>query len=71
MSSARAENSHLPIRRRQREKQGFKSGISAQRFLTTHAAIYNVFAHQRHLISRRTLRIFRERSAQAWAAAVA
>lgn len=67
----RAENSHLPIRRRERKMQGFKSRNSAQRFLTTHAAIYNVFAHQRHLVSRRTLRVFRARADQVWAAAVA
>lgn len=40
----RAENSHLPIRRRERKMQGFKSQKSAQRFLTTHAAIQ----HLRH-----------------------
>lgn len=39
----RAENSHLPIRRRERQQQLFKSQASAQRFLTTHAAIYNTF----------------------------
>ena len=33
----RAENSHLPIRRRERKMQGLKSLPSAQRFLTTHA----------------------------------
>ncbi len=31
----RAENSHLPIRRRERQQQRFKSQASAQRFLTT------------------------------------
>lgn len=39
----RAENSHLPIRRRERQMQLFKSRQSAQRFLTTHAAIYVTF----------------------------
>jgi transposase-like protein len=65
------ENSHLPIRRRERQQQGFKSQASAQRFLTTHAAIYNTFNIQRHLISRPTLRRFRADADAAWAAAVA
>ena len=67
----RAENSHLPIRRRERQQQRFKSQASAQRFLTTHAAIYNTFNIQRHLISRPTLRRFRADAASVWAAAVA
>ncbi|MFN3443914.1 MAG: IS6 family transposase [Rhizobium rosettiformans] len=67
----RVENSHLPIRRRERQQQGFKSQASAQRFLTTQAAIYNTFNIQRHLISRPTLRRFRAEAQAAWAAAVA
>ena len=67
----RAENSHLPIRRRERKMLGFKSPDSAQRFLTTHAAIYNVFDLQRHMISRPTLRLFRARADSVWARAVA
>jgi putative transposase len=65
----RAENSHLPIRRRERKMQLFKSQASAQRFLTTHAAVYNTFYVQRHLISRPTLRAFRGAAAAAWSAA--
>jgi hypothetical protein len=37
----------------------FKSQRSAQRLLSTYAAIYNTFNLQRHLISRSVLRLFR------------
>ncbi|MFT4913823.1 MAG: putative transposase [Brevundimonas sp.] len=67
----RIDNSHLPIRRRERQQQRFKSQASARRFLTTHAAIYNTFNIQRHLISGPTLRRFRAGAATAWDAAVA
>jgi putative transposase len=55
----RAESSYLPVRRRERKLQGFKSPRSAQRFLSLHAA-YNVFTVPRHLVSARTHRHFPE-----------
>lgn len=67
----RAENSHLPVRQRERRMQRFKSPGSAQRFLSTHAAIYNSFYTQRHLISRRSLRQFRAEAMEQWRQATA
>ena len=58
-SNNRAENSHLVIRRRERKQQKFKSQCSAQRFLSTHAAVYNTFNTQPHLITKPTLRLLR------------
>ena len=63
----RAENTHLAIRRRERKQQKFKSQGSAQRFLSSHAPIYNTFNLQPHLIRRPTLRLFRAEAHQAWA----
>ena len=65
----RAENAHLVIRRRERKQQKFKSQGSAQRFLASHAAVYNTFNLQPHLISRPTLRILRAQADLAWNAA--
>jgi transposase-like protein len=65
----RAENSHLPIRRRERKQQGFKSRASAQRFLTTHAAIYNTFTNERHLNRRTEVRRLQAISNASWKAA--
>ena len=67
----RAENSHLPVRRRERKMQRFKSPGSAQRFLSIHAAVHNAFNVQRHLVSRNTLRILRGEALQNWRAATA
>jgi putative transposase len=67
----RAEASHQPVRRRERKMQRFKSPGSAQRFVSVHAAAYNVLNVQRHLISRRTLRTFRAEATAQWRAAAA
>ena len=65
-SNNRAENSHLPVRQRERRMQGFKSPGSAQRFLSTHAALYNTFNVQRHLITRKIMRQFRGDAMNIW-----
>src|SRR5580704_11773323 len=67
----RAENSHQPTRRREYKMQGFKCPRSAQRFLSTHAATYNTYNVQRHLISARTHRAFRASAMNMWREAVA
>jgi transposase-like protein len=67
----RAENSHLSVRRRERKMQRFKSQGQAQRFVSIHGAIYNLFNVQRHLISRSTLRTFRATAMEGWIAASA
>jgi putative transposase len=67
----RAENSHQPTRRRERKMQRFKSRGSAQRFLSTHAAVYNTFNVQRHLTTRRTHRAFRAAAMSTWRQATA
>jgi transposase-like protein len=67
----RAENSHQPVRRRERKMQGFKSAKSAQRFVSVHAAVYNTFNVQRHLMSRPTNRQFRTAAHRSWSDATA
>jgi transposase-like protein len=62
----RAENSHQPVRRRERKMGGFKSPKSAQRFASFHAAVYNTFNVQRHLICRSTHRQFRAEAHNVW-----
>ena len=55
----RAENSHLPIRRRERKAQKFRLIKTAQKQLSSYSQIYNLFNYQRHLINRGTLKKFR------------
>jgi len=62
----RAENSHQPVRRRERKMQRFKSLGSAQRFLNIHAATYNNFDIQRHLIGRSLFKKLRAGTFERW-----
>jgi len=47
----RAENSHLPVRKRERILQRFKSAEHAQRFLEPFSAVCNQFRPRRHRLS--------------------
>jgi putative transposase len=67
----RAENSHQPTRRRERKMQRFKSSRSAQKFLSTHAAVFNTFNVQRHLTSAKTHRTLRTAAMSTWREVVA
>jgi putative transposase len=62
-----AENSHQPVRRRERRIQRFKSRGSAQRFLSITPPSQNTFV-RRHLTSRDTLPVLRGEAFRAWEA---
>ena len=51
----RAELSHEPTRQRARTMRRFKSMGQAQRFLTVHGAMKNLFAIPRHLLRAKTI----------------
>jgi putative transposase len=55
----RAENSHLPTRRRERQMQRFKSSDQARNFLSAHAFIHGHFHPRRHLIAATAYRAIR------------
>ena len=65
-SNNRAENSHQPVRRRERSWIGFKDPGATQRFLSAHAAVYNAFNLQRHLISRYRMKLHRAAAIAQW-----
>jgi putative transposase len=67
----RAETSHQPTRRREGKMQRFKSLGSAQKFLSTHAAVYNIFNVQRHLTSAQMHRALRAAAMSTWREALA
>jgi len=67
----RAELSHQPTRVRERVMRRFKSMQQAQRFLTVHAGVYNLFNLGRHLVSAKNYRFFRLRAFASWKYAAA
>src|SRR3954471_18216085 len=62
----RAENSHRPTRRRERQMQRFKSPKQAQDFLAAHALIHGHFHPRRHLITARAYRGIRLEAFRVW-----
>ena len=62
----RAENSHRPTRRRERQMQRFKSPGQAQRFLSSHAMIYGHFRPRRHLMTAARYRRARAEAFRVW-----
>ena len=62
----RAENSHRPTRRRERQMQRFKSAEQAQRFLSAHAMIHGHFRPRRHLMSAAQYRRARAKAFRVW-----
>ena len=62
----RAENSHRPTRRRERQMQRFKSLGQAQRFLSAHAFIHGHFHPRRHLTAATAYRAVRSEALSAW-----
>jgi putative transposase len=63
----RAENSHQPTRRRERQMKRFTSAGQAQRFLSAHDQINNLFHLRRDHLPAVPYRAARARAFQAWA----
>src|ERR671920_1909553 len=63
----RAENSHQPTRRRERQMKRFKSAGQAQRFLSAHGQVNNLFHLRRGHVSAVQYRAARARAFETWA----
>ncbi len=62
----RAEVSHQPTRQRERQMRRFKSPAQAQRFLSVHSIVVNLFRVGRHLLRGVHYRMFRARAFDSW-----
>ena len=62
----RAEVSHQPTRQRERQMRRFKSAAHAQRFLSVHGPIQNLFRVGRHLLRAVHHRLLRTRAFGVW-----
>ncbi len=66
----RAENSHQPTRQKERQMKKFKSPGKAQRFLSAHGPINNLFRPRRHLLKATAYRAAREQAFSTWLEAI-
>ena len=62
----RAEVSHQPTRQRERQLRRFTSAAHAQRFLSVHGVVLNLFRLGRHLLQAAHYRLLRTRSLLVW-----
>ncbi len=62
----RSEVSHQPTRQRKRQMRRFKSVRKAQRFLSVHGLVQNLFRVGRHLLGAVHHRLLRTRSFRVW-----
>ena len=62
----RAENSHRPIRRRERAMLRFRRMKSLQKFASVHANLHNHFNSERHPVDRQTYRTRRSAALAEW-----
>lgn len=64
----RAENSHVPLRKRERMMQGFRSPGSLQRFASVFSALRNLFVPPRSQRSAFQYRVYRLQAIAEWKA---
>jgi putative transposase len=62
----RTENSHKPLRRRERAMQRFRQMGCLQKFAAIHSSVYNHFNQERHLYSRENFRLNRSAALAEW-----
>jgi len=62
----RAENSHLPFRRRERAMSRFRRKRSLQQFVSIHSSVYNQFNHQRNINRRARFKTMRDAALREW-----
>jgi putative transposase len=62
----RAENSHLPFRRRERARQGFRSAGGLQRFVNVFSAVRNIFVPPHSRRSARATHLHRLNAMAVW-----